>query len=121
MLKRSKREVINTNAERGEASYAYCLESAGQHRLQTEVDQPSRNNNGTVIRTEQLEGRQVATGGGVCGGGIALQQGRFGCAVTGCFFYLNLLCLSVIGFKLQLTFKYSVVCTASGGLLRGNI
>lgn len=26
----------------------------------------------------------MLAGCGVCGGGIALQQGRFGCSVTGC-------------------------------------
>lgn len=34
----------------------------------------------------------MLAGCGVCGGGIALQQGRFGCSVTGCSY------LSAIGF-----------------------
>lgn len=46
--------------------------------------------------------------------GIAFATyGRFGCAVRGCFLISISFCLSAIGFNLQLTFKYSVVCTAS--------
>lgn len=63
-----------------EVSYASCLGPAGQERLLTEVDKPI----GMTVPYGLLEGR------GMRRGGIALHQGRFGCAGTGCS-YLNLL------------------------------
>lgn len=65
---------------RREFSYAYCLGSAGQERLLTEVDKPI----GMTVQYELLERAGYAKEG------IALLQGRFGCAVTGCS-YLTLL------------------------------
>lgn len=52
----SEGDVINTNA--GRVSYAYCLGSAGQERLLTEVDKPI----GMTVWCGLLEG-------GVCEGG----------------------------------------------------
>lgn len=63
-----------------EFSYAYSLGSAGQGRLLTEADKPI----GMTVQYECLEGAGYAKEG------IALLQGRFGCAVTGCS-YLPLL------------------------------